>query len=382
MSPIPALLLTLVALLCSAFGGRFLKHTEQGKLATLDGLRGFLAFFVFIHHASIWFVYLKSGVWARPTSNLYSFLGSGSVILFFMITSFLFFSKLLNTTSNQFDWQRLYISRLLRIAPLYFFVITIMFLIVGILTQFTLQTSLKAFLERSLHWLLMGIISLPDINGLNDTRLLTAGVLWTLTYEWLFYFLLPALGHLLRLKVPKQYGLVVVVGVYLMSEHWHLFLFLPFVLGCLAAYLSRIDFVKKTCSHKALSVVCFVSVATLIYFFNNPIGLIPDIILFVVFLIIVNGNTLFGLLTTRAARALGDISYSIYLLHGLCLAITFYFVMGIDTVKNLSETQYWLLMLCMTPVLIGISTLTYTFIEHPAIRATQRISERLKAMCA
>ena len=72
---------------------RFGFPRQSARFASIDGLRGYLAFFVFLHHACIWYFYLQTGEWGRPPSNLYSHLGRSSVVLFFMITGFLFFTK-------------------------------------------------------------------------------------------------------------------------------------------------------------------------------------------------------------------------------------------------------------------------------------------------
>lgn len=99
-------------------------NVTEHHLQSLDGLRGLLATFVFFHHSMIWYFYIQDGVWQSPPSSLFYYFGSGSVIMFFMITAFLFFSKITsNAHSKEFDWLRLYVSRFLRIAPLYLFAI-------------------------------------------------------------------------------------------------------------------------------------------------------------------------------------------------------------------------------------------------------------------
>ncbi len=60
------------------------------RVATLDGLRGFLALAVFFHHAAIYHRFLLDGVWALPPSRFYALLGPVGVSVFFMITGYLF----------------------------------------------------------------------------------------------------------------------------------------------------------------------------------------------------------------------------------------------------------------------------------------------------
>ena len=61
---------------------------ENVKYPAIDGVRGYLGFFVFLHHAYIWNHYLKHHVWENPKSNFFNHLGQTSVALFFIITSF------------------------------------------------------------------------------------------------------------------------------------------------------------------------------------------------------------------------------------------------------------------------------------------------------
>lgn len=41
----------------------------SGHAPEIDGLRGLLAFGVFVHHASIWYFFLQTGRWVVPESN-------------------------------------------------------------------------------------------------------------------------------------------------------------------------------------------------------------------------------------------------------------------------------------------------------------------------
>jgi hypothetical protein len=40
------------------------------RFATLDGLRGYAAFLVFLHHTAIWYFFARTGTWALPPSRL------------------------------------------------------------------------------------------------------------------------------------------------------------------------------------------------------------------------------------------------------------------------------------------------------------------------
>ena len=169
-----------------------------GHAPEIDGLRGLLAFGVFVHHASIWYFFLQSGRWVVPESRLYTHLGQTTVSLFFMITGFLFFGKLLQSRARPIDWLRLYVSRCLRILPLYLLV-----MVAG---------AVMIALIRHSGWVLP---LAPPWNEKSLTGLFTAGVTWTLSYEWKFYYALP-LWALLFGRVPLKWFLFS-VGMLLIS---------------------------------------------------------------------------------------------------------------------------------------------------------------------
>jgi cytochrome c oxidase assembly factor CtaG len=125
LHPAFALALFVEAFLLLYLARKWIKiNLIAGHSPTIDGLRGFLAFGVFVHHAAIWYAFLKTGQWVVPESRLFTHLGQSTVTLFFMITGFLFYGKMLESRHQRapVDWLRLYVSRCLRILPLYLLV--------------------------------------------------------------------------------------------------------------------------------------------------------------------------------------------------------------------------------------------------------------------
>jgi peptidoglycan/LPS O-acetylase OafA/YrhL len=91
---------------------------RRKPFSSVDGLRGYLAFGVFIHHVAITWVYLHTGEINVPPSNFYTQIGLASVALFFMITGFLFWGRLLKHGRHH-DWLAFAVSRVFRLYPLY-----------------------------------------------------------------------------------------------------------------------------------------------------------------------------------------------------------------------------------------------------------------------
>jgi peptidoglycan/LPS O-acetylase OafA/YrhL len=350
--------------------------SSKNHLQSLDGLRGFLASFVFLHHSMIWYFYIQDGVWQSPPSSLFYYFGSGSVLMFFMITAFLFFSKITsNAHSKDFDWLRLYVSRFLRITPLYLFAVFIMFAFVAYETNFTLVDDIAELRENAIHWLFFGLLSLQDLNGISG-MLIFAGVIWTLPNEWAFYFLLPIWGLLYRIKTPKIFYLIAVLGIFFAAKNK---IYLPFLLGMLSVYLYQLGFVQALAKRPIGSFVVITSCSLPILLSLDPVDWRAQVFLLIAFTLIIAGNNLFGLLSARPLRRLGDISFSIYLLHPLVLYCTMKFIIGMERAQELSPVEYIGIIFILTPILISIAFFTYRWIESPAINSVNLWTKKIRA---
>lgn len=418
VSAIPAIAVMALALLIAHLYGMWVHsslapiqeatHTEpashlalHSRNASIDGLRGFLAFFVFLHHASIWYFDLQTGVWTIPPSNFYTHLGQSSVALFFMITAFLFSTKLLEargktSASGQpvlrspVFWQRLYVSRLLRLTPLYFFMLALVLLVTAIVSDFQLREPLPVLLKSIGAWASFIILGRPDLNGVVTTSRMIAGVNWTLPYEWFFYFSLPLLALLasfLRVLPSWPYLLfsaVAMTGLWLKVFPWqpNPIYGYAFMGGVATAVIVRwprlLRALNSPWGSRFGGVAAVLCLAYVFRHFSTA-NTVPALAwLTVAFTILASGNGLFGFLHSRAAQTLGDASYSIYLLHGLVMYVTFKLILGVETAAQLSIFGYWGVILLCTAVLLPLSFATFRWIEAPAIRSAPRLSRWLE----
>ena len=141
MNPIFALIIILITFTTGYFINLKVKlKSPINRFETIDGLRGFLAISVFIHHSSIWYKYLHTGHWVVPDSNLFNQLGQTGVAYFFMISSFLFVNRLIEFKGENYDWKSFFVKRFFRLAPLYFFIMIIIIIIVFNQSNWILST--------------------------------------------------------------------------------------------------------------------------------------------------------------------------------------------------------------------------------------------------
>lgn len=382
VNPLAALACLFAALATSFFLlKRFGFPRQSARFASIDGLRGYLAFFVFLHHACIWYFYLQTGEWGRPPSNLYSHLGRSSVVLFFMITGFLFFTKLLNARESGIDWGQFFVSRFLRLAPLYMFAMALLFSTVFVMTKGGVNEPLTVIAKEIFKWLSFTFLGSPDIDGVEHTSLIMAGVIWTLPYELLFYLTLPAIAVLLRVKAPPFYVLVGILGaagMIIWHPEGHQFL-QPFLGGIAAAILTRMSWFRAFAAGKIAPFMVIACVLTVGATQRNAFDAVAILILFFAFSFIAAGCTLFEILTNSVSQMLGEISYSLYLLHGILLFSVFHFFFEPTQVKSLSPLSYWLLIVCITPMLVCTSFITFKIIESPSMRSVTGLTTWLRA---
>jgi peptidoglycan/LPS O-acetylase OafA/YrhL len=343
------------------------------RFGTLDGLRGYAAFLVFVHHSTAWYFFARTGVWQPPPSRLFTHFGQSSVAVFFMITGLLFWSKLIDGRSKPIDWQRLYVSRVLRLVPLFMFLIVCLWVVALATTGFRLRVTTPRAVLDTLHWLSFTITAMPNLN-LTPTPLI-AGQAWSLPYEWWFYLSLPLAGALLGTRSARGWLIVGAIGasagMWWISERGSWLIAIAFIGGILSAFAVRSPAVRTVARHPAASVVCVATLAALTRF-PTAFAAAPILLLSFAFAIIAAGNTLFGVLDWPAARGLGEMGYSVYLLHGLVLYVVFALVLGTAGTAALSPFAHWLVVWACTPIVIALSFTTFRLIEAPAMERVDR----------
>ena len=80
---IPLIMLIIILLAIKLSDFFFRTKLNEVKHVAIDGLRGYLAVFVFFHHGAIWYYYVKDAAWDNPPSNLFNHFGQTPVMLFY-----------------------------------------------------------------------------------------------------------------------------------------------------------------------------------------------------------------------------------------------------------------------------------------------------------
>ncbi|MGL4609975.1 MAG: acyltransferase family protein [Trueperaceae bacterium] len=356
----------------------------DGRFGYLDGVRGLLALGVFLHHYTITYTYHLTGRWGVD-SSFYKLCGEAGIAIFFMITGFLFWHRLLNKR-GQLNWVALYTSRFFRIVPLYWFVVAI---VVGLASFIQTQVASTSLWLPLFQWLFF--TGMPDIYGFEGTYRMIAGVAWTLKYEWLFYFSLPIFAPIVRLA-HKQRWLYSVLALFVLglsgmsstlsSSGIDTRFALFFLAGGVTAAVSSLERVRQLADHWLVSGLMLATLLGVFFFFDTALHPISALLLAMFFAPIPLGNSLFGFLRLPALIFLGDISYSLYLLHGLVIFVAFNLLLPSFMAQPLPPLSLWSGMAVLGIIIVFVSWATYSWIEKPFIQLGKTVTQRTSAPVA
>ncbi len=340
---------------------------------TVDGLRGFLAISVFLHHAAVYQRFAGSGVWEAPPSAFYAAAGPVGVAIFFAITAYLFWGRVLN---GGMDWLSFYIGRVFRIGPLYLVATVIVLAITLVVTG-----SLK--LLPTIQWLALGALGAPAMNDYEPKRIL-AGVTWTLMWEWRFYVVLLPLAFFRRLHWLVG-GLGLAGSLAFLALHPSATV-TPAALGgffsvgmlCASAKHSGLAIPLP---RWALSMVAVGALLAALFLAPSSYSVAAVLLTGVAFLAVEAGGDIFGLLTRRASIRLGNLSYGIYLLHGLVLFAGFSLPWTGDFALR-SPAHYWATMTVAGLAVAGLALVLHRPVELFGIAAGRRVAASARLMAA
>ncbi len=344
------------------------------RLGALDGLRGFLALSVAIHHGTIYRDYLSSGIWRAPPSAFFNQLGQASVGLFFIITAYLFWGKTLRFKGVT-DFAALLTGRVFRIAPVFCFLMLVASVSSFVVADFVVHEPPHKLIHEALQNFAFGIFRVTPFNGVNVPHMF-ADVTWTLVYEWKFYFALPFLAFLTR-RTGRVIEIVLALLIITSSISWRTHnrgaaLWTLFLWGILCATIKHRDLVPHL-PNWVCSIVSLLTFSMAYALFQGTYdSAAPAALLGVGFYFIIAGGDLFGLLSLRASKRLGAVSYDLYLVHGLIFAAAFA-VPDIGKAAVSSAPAYWCTLVGVLCIALAAALILHVAVEMPGLRFGRRI---------
>lgn len=341
------------------------------NLGSLESLRGLAAYLVLCAHVTMYFGALAKEFTAS------SFTGGFGVEIFFMLTGYLFWSQI---ADGRFKVDRFAERRVRRLVPLCLFVVAVVMAVDWVRSGFVLPS--WAQLEALVRNFAFGFGGVHDVFA--PETVLRINTIWSLKWEWLFYFALPYLALTRSFWVVAVASALLAVVFFDVRPLFHggeseAAFILAFLAGAsghpIAKWVSRQAKAEAIKSVLTVLALC-VFAALFAWWFLGEAPVEPKIrkasfvflgwSFFLPF--VLSPKWLAWLCEKVKAEPLGKISYSLYLWQ---LVVTFFVVRGLEKVTALqSLPMYVAVLVGLTLVLVAISHASYRAIElrfmHPA----------------
>jgi len=226
-----------------------------------------------------------------------------------------------------------------------------------------------------------------DFNGYTETWRLLVGVVWSLRFEWFFYFSLPLLALAARsatMHLPIAAGALTIGLIYAAiypPAYFPPVEILPalFLLGMTCGSLARNRVIAPLTNPVASVIcgmlICGVFLASASQGDSYRAGAV--ILLGGAFYLIASGCSFFGVLTSRPARRLGNVSFGIYLLQGLVLTLVFS-VGWTSKLVLAGPLGYWCMVLVCAALLVAVATLAHVWVERTGIELGKRLGQAIR----
>lgn len=312
---------------------------------------------VVFHHLVFSYNWSHGRGWTSEGYPVSSDLGRFAVSLFFMLSGYFLVRKNITDLDNI---CRFYVNRFFRIAPMAW---VSSFLCLSTAVIYGNNIDYTNIIYNLLMWFDFGLtINKPDINSFSGALLINGGVMWTLPWEWMFYFSLPILWFF-REKTSSIMAsqVLLFVSVYLISrvDYQEACFLACFCFGMISRDLGNIVEIPE----KFKSIVFVFCISLVFLVGRDPLSIYSLVFEFIAFFCVCNGADVFGILRCRGVMRLGEVSYSVFLLHGIFLFYISKMLSKNHFSVNVNMAFYFggLVLVCL------VSSLTFHFIEKKGI---------------
>lgn len=354
--------------------------TVQNRLRPLDSLRGLAAFGVafFWHYRHFNMISFDSNPSAMPFYRIFSWFyiyGWNLVDFFFVLSGFIFmhvYSK--KISDNRIDERSFFILRFSRLYPLHFVT-----LIMVAVIQYYRYFSGKGFFQYEINDLYHLVLNLLFIQaGFFEDGLSFNGPSWSLSCEIIAYILFFYILKKIRNPLPV-FILLVFIGMSIIQKQMNspflnasiARMLVGFFTGCITFIINnqikKLNSTKKNILYLTIFIFflligAMVGKAGYIKIFGHWDRVMPLLVYPVMILAALNVFFVNKILSLKPFTYLGDLSYSIYLLHFpvQILMITFLPIFGLAPDYN--SWRGLALFIIITSVLASFS---YHIIEKP-----------------
>lgn len=353
----------------------------------LNGLRFIAAALVIVHHIEqLKSIYGMKSYWGIvPAIEIIGKLG---VVLFFVLSGFLITYLLLaeEKSEGKISVRHFYLRRVLRIWPLYYFIILLALFVLPNITSLQWPGFGKDVVHKDLALnLALYVFFLPNlVNGFIPF----ASQAWSIGAEEQFYLVWPVL--LRFIKRNRLLLMLAIIGFYLLVgfllekysirlPHGNVFkaFWTAFNIDCMAigGIFALALFHRSRILNILMNLIVFYSTMVLLVFLLALGYRFPSLhyeayaVLFgIVILNFAANEKLKNWLEFRPLSYLGTISYGLYMYHPLAISIS------IVLLRSLHAGNNWLIYPLSFLLTIGIAALSYRYFEQFFLRLKKKYS--------
>lgn len=361
-----------------------MSHSKNiNYMPRVDHLRLYAATLVILVHS-----YILAGGGASDNFFMFPIMyGSTGVTLFLVLSGFLF-TLIANGGKKELKYAPFITNRLLRVFPLF---------IVVAFTAMAINRETATFNDFLSIFLFSNLASSPTIKFLGPT--------WTIAVELQFYLIFPFIMAFVR-NIGRRYVLGLLVfwalwrtliiyqvnpmdgtpvdnGFYYMTIIGRLD---QFLIGIIAAFI-YLDY-KRFFSNPAVLVIAVASAMLMMYYLPNwgawyspwpkmaLLGMLEPIAW--AFLIISYLSCSFPkfLFVSTVTAALGELSYSAYITHGLILDTIERNNLWVSFISNANGNAILNGLLIVMPAVLAVSWISFNYIEKPFLSLRKIYAEK------
>lgn len=381
----------------------------------LNGLRFFAAIAVVLTHLELIKKLLGHGerLWVNDEERLSSTAMAGilngeirwptpfisnagplGVVFFFVLSGFLITYLLLEEKriSSTIAIKKFYVRRILRIWPLYYFIVFLGFFVLPHISFFDIPKQEVFFLQTFWPQLICFLFLLPNLAfAMYQVAVPNIGQSWSIGVEEQFYIIWPLImkfaTNLLRIMIVFTISLVafkillsmVPDSTYPWIGTLKRFLAMSKIecmsLGGIGAYLvfHKKEKIMNLCFHPLIQIAAFISIPLIILFaplqLKNGIHLLYSFSFLIIIMNVSFNKKSFVRFENSVLDFLGKISYGIYMYHIICITFTLHVMDKVLSLpQNMSWSQNLLYYLSSIVLTILVSALSYRYLERVFIR--------------
>jgi peptidoglycan/LPS O-acetylase OafA/YrhL len=367
---------------------------QTNYINSLTPMRGIAAIWVMFFHMDVIIFYRKFGTLIPHETSGILAKGYLWVDFFFLLSGFIISHVYGEALSNHFgNWKTIktYLwARFNRIYPLHLFTLLLLIPFVVLfptISPAVVDGSWKTFMAWS---------ALPSnlflLNSMNQHTYLSWNLVsWSIGAEWWTYLAACFIIPFVFKKSWFQNVILALVAVAILSfmVYWKGNLDITFDYGwvrCMAEfslgailYQMYMKELGKNAFSKSISFLCaFVFIVLIFHFSWNDLFIIPTFCILLLATAYNNGR-IKTILETRIFKYLGDISYSIYMMHGVWFMVFWYCLPYLKSnygIETLSLGMKVIFVALFTSLTLLSAHFTYHFVE---IKSRKLLKKRIKS---